>query len=108
MNTKSLVRIKEAYSAFLLVQSIPIGLINEYATITIQMAKIRLLLKTNLRHLDGTTHHQNTTKCEMPNVYTDRILLTINKMIFQKNNNLGCIIILGRHSQFSVFCRKKG
>ena len=47
MNHKPLAEIKEPYSACLLVQNIPIGLINEYATITMQMAKIRLLSRTH-------------------------------------------------------------
>ena len=45
MNDKPLAEIKEPYSACLLVQNIPIGLINEYATITMQMAKIRFTVK---------------------------------------------------------------
>jgi len=45
MNHKPLAEIKEPYSACLLVQNIPIGLINEYATITMQMAKIRFTVK---------------------------------------------------------------
>ena len=71
-----------------------IGLINEYTTIMVQMAKIKLLSRTNLRHLDGITHHQNITKYEMPNLYTARNLLIINKKLFP-NTNLGCIMTLG-------------
>ena len=52
-----------------------IGVINEHATITVQMAKIKLLSRTNLRHLDGITHHQNITECEMPNLYTARTMV---------------------------------
>ena len=38
-------KIKEPCSTFLLVQNTPIGLIKEYATITMQMAKIRFTVK---------------------------------------------------------------
>ena len=82
-----------------------IGLINEYTTIMVQMAKIKLLSRTNFRHLDGITHYQNITKYEMPNLYTARNLLIINKKLFP-NTNLGCIMILDHHSRLSVFCRK--
>ena len=81
-----------------------IGLINEYTTIMVQMAKIKLLSRTNLWHLDGITHHQNITKYEMPNLYTARNLLIINKKLFP-NTNLGCIMTLGHWSRLSIFDR---
>ena len=76
MNHKPLAEIKEPYSACLLVQNIPIGLINEYGTIMMQMAKIKLLSSSNLRHLNGIT--QNITECKMMNLYIAIILLIIN------------------------------
>ena len=82
-----------------------ISLINNYTTIMVQTAKIKLLSRTNLRHLDGITLHQNITDCKMPNFYTARTLLIINKR-FSPNTNLGCIIILGHHSRLSVFHKK--
>ena len=94
MNHKSLAEIKETYLPCLIVQNIAIGLINEYATITVQMAKIKL--RTNLQHLDGITRNQNITKCEMLNLYTTKLLLIINKRFSgntnPRNTNLGCII----------------
>jgi len=40
MNHKPLAEIKEPYSARLLVQNIPIGLVNEYVTITMQRPRL--------------------------------------------------------------------
>jgi len=61
--------IKEPCSTFLLVQNTPIGLIKEYATITMQMAKIRLLSRTNL-HWNNAKHlRTNHVFCKGDIVY---------------------------------------